>query len=206
MALESIADLRRALPLAAARPSSDFDLNPGTRPGPRRLQPAAVLVAVEEGPDGRPRVILTRRSAALRHHPGQIAFPGGRCDEADADAAATALREAEEEVGLAPAQVEVIGRLPPHETVTGYMVTPVVGLVQGAFIPRPAPDEVAEVFTVPLAHVTDSRRYRVESRIWRGAPRAYYVVPWGPFYIWGATARMLRVLAAAADALAAEGA
>ncbi len=175
--------------------SSDFDLNPDFRlPEGRKLRPAGVLAAFVLQ-DGVPHVILTKRSSALKHHPGQIAFPGGKQDETDADVVAAALREAQEEVGLDPAQVEVLGCLPTHETVTSFLVTPVVARVRGSFAPRPEPGEVAEVFTVPLAHVTDPARFSVQSLRWRGMRRSYYTVPYGPYYIWGATARILRGLA-----------
>jgi 8-oxo-dGTP pyrophosphatase MutT (NUDIX family) len=192
------ADLRDLLLVALARggaASSDYDLNPGTvLPPGRRLRDAGVLVAVTDfGPE--PEVLLTKRSSALKHHPGQIAFPGGKIDPGDADATAAALREAQEEIGLDPGAVEVLGLLEPHETVTGFTVTPVLGLVQQPFEARPEPGEVAEVFRVPLAHVTDPRRYSVQSRSWRGTQRRYYTVPYGPYYIWGATARILRGLA-----------
>lgn len=174
--------------------SSDFDLNPGTvLPEGRKLRPAGVLVPVLcEGPA---RLILTMRSSALKHHPGQIAFPGGKQDEGDADVVAAALREAHEEIGLDPANVEVLGTLPPHETVTGFLMTPVLGRVRAGFTPRPEAGEVAEVFDVPLAHVLCRSAYRIEGRRWRGTRRLYYTVPWGPYYIWGATARILRGMA-----------
>jgi 8-oxo-dGTP pyrophosphatase MutT (NUDIX family) len=180
---------------AASAPSSDYDLNPGvTLPEGRRLRPAAVLVAIEtSGAD--PRVILTMRSSALRHHPGQIAFPGGKQDAGDPGLHATALREAHEEVGLAPEAVEILADLPRHETVTGFDITPVLARVTGAFTPVAEPGEVAEVFTVPLAHLLDPARFRVEQRRWKGTWRRYYTVPYGPYYIWGATARILRVMA-----------
>jgi len=175
--------------------SSDYDLNPGTRlPEGRRLRPAAVLVAVAgEGPAA--RVLLTKRSSALRHHPGQIAFPGGKQDAGDADLHATALREAHEEIGLAPGAVDILADLPRHETVTGFDVTPVLARIHAPFVPRAEPGEVAEAFAVPLAHVLAPDRFRVERRRWKGAWRHYYVVPFGPYYIWGATARILRELA-----------
>ncbi|MGD9864974.1 MAG: CoA pyrophosphatase [Pseudodonghicola sp.] len=187
------------LQAALARPgegTSDFDLNPDFRlPEGRRLRPAGVLVPVSLI-SGAPRVILTKRSSALKHHPGQIAFPGGKQDEGDADAVAAALREAEEEIGLPRDMPEILGTLPAHETVTGFQVTPVLAVLERGFDPRPEPGEVAEVFEVPLEHVLDPANYIVESRIWRGMRRHYFTVPYGPYYIWGATARMLRVLAA----------
>ncbi|MGQ0609620.1 MAG: CoA pyrophosphatase [Paracoccaceae bacterium] len=179
---------------ALSRPgggSSDFDLNPGlVLPPGRVLRQAAVLVPVWGD-----RLILTKRASHLAHHPGQIAFPGGKVDASDTSHEAAALREAEEEIGLPPGGVEVLGRLARHETVTGYDVTPVLGLVRAAFEPRPEAGEVEEVFTVPLAHVLEPARYRIERRLWRGEWRRFYAVPYGPYYIWGATARILRGLA-----------
>ncbi len=176
--------------------SSDFDLNPETvLPAGRKLRPAGVLVPISVA-TGTPRLILTKRSSALKHHPGQIAFPGGKQDEGDADVTATALREAQEEIGLPPDLPEILGHLPTHETVTSFTVTPVVAILRAPFQLIPEPGEVDEVFSVPLAHVLNPANYIVESRRWRGHKRYYYTVPFGPYYIWGATARMLRGLAA----------
>ncbi|MEN8740656.1 MAG: CoA pyrophosphatase [Phaeobacter gallaeciensis] len=175
--------------------SSDFDLNPEmSLPQARKLRPAGVLVPISLA-SGAPRVILTKRSSALKHHPGQIAFPGGKVDEGDRDVTHTALREAWEEIGLPQDLPEVLGALPTHETVTSFTVTPVVALLRSEFDIRPEVGEVAEVFSVPLSHVLDPANYIIESRRWRGTRRRYYTVPYGPYYIWGATARMLRQFA-----------
>ncbi|MBL8563492.1 MAG: CoA pyrophosphatase [Gemmobacter sp.] len=175
--------------------SSDYDLNPEfSLPSGQLLRPAAVLIAICERPEG-PSVLLTKRASGLKHHPGQIAFPGGKIDETDPTPEAAALREAQEEVGLSPALVQVLGRLPSHETVTGYTVSPILAHVPARFTPRAEAGEVEEVFHVPLAHVADLGKFRVEQRMWRGQWRRYYAVPYGPYYIWGATARMLRALA-----------
>lgn len=183
-----------ALALPAGE-SSDFDLNPpASLPPGRVLRPAAVLIALWVRPEG-VRVILTKRASHLKHHPGQIAFPGGKVDAGDSGPEAAALREAHEEIGLAPNRVQVVGVLPNHETVTGFVVTPILSVVRDDFMPVPEQGEVEEVFSVPLAHVMNPARYAIEKRLWRGEWRRYYAVPFGPYYIWGATARILRGLA-----------
>ncbi|MXQ08269.1 CoA pyrophosphatase [Alphaproteobacteria bacterium GH1-50] len=191
-------DLRDRLVRAATRtdrPSSDFDLNPSVvLPENRKLRAAGVLIGVIEGGGGA-RVLLTKRSSALKHHPGQIAFPGGKVDPVDADVVAAAIRETHEETGVPPETIEVIGTLAPHETVTGFQVTPVLALLTPPSAYRREAGEVDEVFEVPLAHLLDARNYSVQSRLWRGQSRSYFTVPWGPYYIWGATARILRGLA-----------
>lgn len=195
---DPLATLKAALSCESAA-SSDFDLNPDVvLPKGRKLRSAGVLVPIEIR-DDIPHVILTKRASHLKHHPGQIAFPGGKQDENDADVIAAALREAREEIGLPSGIVDVLGTLPTHETVTSFSVTPVLGHVRDTFDVIPEPGEVDEVFRVPLAHVTTSARFSVQSRRWQGQRRHYFTVPFGPYYIWGATARILRGLAERMD-------
>lgn len=191
---DPIPSLKRAIECAGGA-SSDFDLNPDVvLPENRVLRPAAVLVPVTMV-SGQAEVILTKRSSGLKHHPGQIAFPGGKKDETDTNLAETALREAEEEIGLPRGIVSILGEMPVHETVTGFRVTPMVAHVTERFDAVPEAGEVDEVFKVPLSHFAGPAQFQIQSRRWRGMRRSYYTVPYGPYYIWGATARMLRVLA-----------
>lgn len=188
-------DLRQSLLDALSRKgdvSSDFDLNPDISAPDRPLAPAGVLIGIAETTR---MVLLTKRSARLKHHPGQIAFPGGRQDPTDPTPIAAALREAQEETGLPQGIVEVLGTLPHHQTVTNYHVTPVVALINADFDHIAEAGEVSEIFEVPLDHLLDLRNYRIEARHWQGRKRYYYTVPFGPYYIWGATGRILRGLA-----------
>jgi len=148
-------------------------------------------------------VLLTQRTDHLTNHPGQISFPGGRAEPHDDDTAATALREAEEEIGLDAARVEVLGSMPTYTTGTGFIVTPIVGLVQPDFVLRVDPFEVAAVFEVPLAFLMDPANHRRHAIEVAGARREFLSMPWDGtdeegrpqhFFIWGATAAMLRNL------------
>jgi 8-oxo-dGTP pyrophosphatase MutT (NUDIX family) len=148
-------------------------------------------------------VLLTQRTDHLSDHPGQISFPGGRAEASDADAVATALREAHEEIGLEAFEVEILGSLPTYTTGTGFIVTPVVGLVQPGAVLRPDPIEVAEVFEVPLAWLMDPANHQRHAVDLLGATREFFSIPWQGedaqgvprrYFIWGATAAMLRNL------------
>lgn len=156
----------------------------------RPLKPAAVLLLVVNHP-GDPTVVFTQRTAHLADHAGQISFPGGRVEEGDEAAEHTALREAEEEIGIARDKVELLGRLPEYHTSTGYRVTPVVGWAEPPLTYSPDPHEVADVFEVPLAFLLDAGNHRYESAFYKGRMRKYWAMPYGERFIWGATAGML---------------
>lgn len=161
----------------------------------RPMADAAVLIGLVDRPQGL-QVLLTQRSARLSSHSGQIAFPGGKTDPQDADAVATALRESEEEVGLAPAQVRVLGSLPLYTTGSAYRVTPVVALVDPAHALAPNPEEVSAVFEVPLAFLMNPAHHRHHYVMWQEVQRHWISMPYQDGseerYIWGATAGMLR--------------
>lgn len=193
-ALHTDPPLAHAYPqLEPIRPPSDFDLNPEARAelGPGLSQrPAAVLVPVVERSEL--TLLLTRRTDHLPAHAGQIAFPGGKIDDADESPVAAALREAEEEVGLARAHVEPLGFLDPYRTGTGFRIVPVVAMVRPDFTLSLNEGEVAEAFEVPLSFLMDPANYRLDTRIIAGRERRYYAIPYRDHYIWGATAGMLK--------------
>ena len=174
-------------------PRGDHDLNPGLAP-PEHPTQAAVLVAVVDRAEGL-TVLLTQRTRHLAAHAGQISFPGGHLEPDDVDAVAAALRETEEEIGLPRARVEIIGRLDTYFTRTGFVVTPVVGVVTPPFELRPDPFEVEEAFEVPLAFVLDPAKRERRARVFEGVERHFWALPWGERFIWGATAGMLVNLA-----------
>jgi len=176
-------------------------IGPGAPPGDEGAPgdagdptPAAVLVGLVERSDG-PALLLTQRTEHLRDHAGQICFPGGRIEAADAGPTAAALREAEEEIGLDPARVGVLGELPTYQTITGFRIHPVVGWVSPPFTLRPDPYEVAEVFEVPLRFALDPENHRRQSYRRGSLTRGYYVLPYQGRFIWGATAGILVNLA-----------
>jgi 8-oxo-dGTP pyrophosphatase MutT (NUDIX family) len=157
------------------------------------LRDAAVLIGVIDDPD-EARVILTKRTDKLRKHAGQIAFPGGGIDESDLSPEEAALREAEEEIGLDPRFVETVGRLPQYLAGTGFRIQPVLAVVQPGFVITPNPDEVESVFEVPLAFLMNPDNHQQDSRVWQGAVRHFYVMPYRERHIWGITAGIIRTL------------
>ena len=176
--------------------SSDYDLNQtDTLPSDRKLSKAGVLVGICCSEQNQPSLLLTKRAAHLKNHPGQIAFPGGRFEIEDDTIINTALREAEEEIGLDRSIPKKFGVLPNHETVTGFLVTPIVFQLPDKLDLKVDRNEVDEVFYVPLKHICNLENYRIQARKWQKKLRYYYTVPYGPHYIWGATARILYGLA-----------
>ncbi|MGA2493691.1 MAG: CoA pyrophosphatase [Roseiarcus sp.] len=202
----SAEDLRRlARARLAAEPAADVFSSLLARRGDHALdglaidpqtvaaaRPAAVLAPIIPRPEGL-TMLLTLRAAHLRSHSGQVAFPGGKIDAGETPGE-TALREAREEIGLAPSLVEPLGWLDPYLTGTGYRVTALVALIDPAFAPTLNPDEVADVFETPFAFLMDAANHRLEERQWRGRTRKFYAMPYRERYIWGVTAGILRNL------------
>lgn len=185
-------DLDRVRLVLHREPSpASFVLEDGV--GDEELTPAAVLFPIVQRNEA-PTVLLTQRTTHLKDHPGQISFPGGRRESADPSPAHTALREAAEEIGLSEAQVDIVGYLPEYRTATGFRVTPVVALVTPPFDLQLDSFEVAEVFEVPLAFLLDPANHQQHSLHYRGKLRHYYAMPYGRYFIWGATAGIIMSL------------
>ncbi|MFM9863355.1 MAG: CoA pyrophosphatase [Micropepsaceae bacterium] len=192
------ADLRRRIGERLAFGShpepkrGDFDLNPRMRDGQtstRVLRPAAVLIPIIERPSGL-SVLFTRRADHLARHAGQVSFPGGRVDDEE-DSIAAALRETEEEVGLARSYVDVRGELDRYETGTGFAIQPFVAFVRDGFELKIDASEVAEAFEVPFVFLMDRHNHKQETATWQGRERRYYAMQYERHYIWGATAGIL---------------
>jgi 8-oxo-dGTP pyrophosphatase MutT (NUDIX family) len=167
----------------------DHDLNPGMGL-PARQTPCAVLVPIIDHA-GQLSVLFTQRTDHLANHPGQISFPGGRCEPGDATLEDAALREAKEEIGLERETATVLGRLDDYVTRTGFRVTPVVALIRPPLVLTPDANEVAGVFEVPLEFLMNPANHRRFSRRFQDVERAFYAVPFVKHYIWGATAGMI---------------
>ena len=171
--------------------SSDFDLNPDMAFNQKsNFLEASVLIPVLTFKKDL-EILLTKRSINLKNHPGQIAFPGGKKEKFDSSPIETALRETEEEVGLSPHLVEIIASLPKHKTATGFIIKPYIGAISLPFEETLRCGEVDEIFTIPFNHILNEENFSIQTRKWNGSQRKYYVIPYGPYYVWGATARIL---------------
>ena len=174
--------------------TSDNDLMENEEVRTENLTEAAVLIPIVERKNGL-KVILTKRSNNLKQHPGQVSFPGGKSEKTDKSLVATALRETREEIGINNKNVEILGQLSKHVTITGFKITPFIGKIRTGFSTKIQTSEVSEIFEVPLSYLSNPKNFRVESVKWKGKKRFFYSIPYGPYYIWGATARILKNLA-----------
>lgn len=174
--------------------TSDNDLMENEVVRTENLIEAAVLIPIVERNNGL-KVILTKRSNNLKQHPGQVSFPGGKSEKTDKSLVATALRETKEEIGINNKNVEILGQLSKHVTITGFKITPFIGKIRTGFSTKIQISEVSEIFEVPLSYLSNPKNFRVESVKWKGKKRFFYSIPYGPYYIWGATARILKNLA-----------
>jgi 8-oxo-dGTP pyrophosphatase MutT (NUDIX family) len=181
-------------PAAQGVRRGDLDLDPALweRAGVKATKPASVLVPIVDR--SAPTVLLTERTADLASHAGQVAFPGGKIEPADESPVAAALREAREEVGLAPTLVEPIGYLDLYLTFSGFRILPTVARVRPEFMLTLNPGEVTEAFEVPLDFLMNPQNHQRKTRDWKGIARDYYAMPFGDHYIWGVTAGILRNL------------
>ena len=189
----SVTWLRRHFATAPALAASVYG-DEGVRPEAQDLKPASVLVSIVDRSDEAPgglTMLLTRRAAHLKDHSGQVSFPGGRVAPGDPSPEATALREAHEEIGLDPRRVELLGRMPEYRTRTGFVITPVIGVIAPPLELRRDANEVEEIFEVPLAFLMDPANHQRQSREWQGQLRWFYAMPYQEHYIWGATAGMV---------------
>ncbi len=171
--------------------SSDFDLLPSLNVKKIECKPAAVLIPIIFDNSG-PSVVFTKRAKKLKDHPGQISFPGGKEERSDFSEIETVIRECREEIYLKSVDINILGRLPPHETVTGYLISPFVASIRNYQKLKPQLSEVEEIFKVPLSFLLNKENMRVQNRKCNDHERRYYIIPYGPYYIWGATARIIK--------------
>ena len=174
--------------------SSDFEFSPHLQHLDLKFRPAAVLISITYD-KGEPKVVFTRRAKNLKQHPGQIAFPGGKVDQTDSSEMETAIRECFEEISLSPSDIDMLGMLPRHNTVTGYCISPFVAIIKNYEKLKPDSSEVSEIFKVPLEFLLEKKNMQLQSWVYSGHIRSYYAITYGPYYIWGATARIIKTFA-----------
>lgn len=160
----------------------------------KTLRDAGVLICVVDRDDDDLNIILTERPKSMPTHPGQVALPGGKVDRTDAGPVAAAIREAEEEIGLNPDDVEIVGKSDLYLTRTGFSITPVIGLVPNDFVANPDPHEVDDVFETPLSFLMNPDNHIKKSALWQGSQRHYLEMPHNGRHIWGVTAGVIHAL------------
>lgn len=172
----------------------DHNLNPGFHEHviKKAVKAAAVLIPIVERRDGM-NVVFTMRTEKLKSHSGQVAFPGGKIDEGDASAQTAALRETHEEIGIIPDAIEILGQMPDYHTGSGYLISPVVGMIDNKAKYQANPHEVEYIFEVPLEFLMNPENHHIGSRVFQNIERHYYEMPWGEHYIWGVTAGIVRM-------------
>ena len=173
--------------------SSDFDLFSSLNVTKMTFKSAAVLVPITFE-NNEPMVVLTKRSKTLKEHSGQIAFPGGKVEKEDSCEMETAIRESFEEINLSSLDINILGTLPKHLTITGYSIRPFVAIIKNVKKMRPTPSEVSEIFQIPLEFLINKNNMQMQDLKFNGPKRCYYAIPYGPYYIWGATARIIKTL------------
>lgn len=173
--------------------SSDFDLFSSLNVTKMTFKSAAVLVPITFE-NKEPMVVLTKRAKTLKEHSGQIAFPGGKVEKEDACEMETAIRESFEEINLGSLDINILGMLPKHLTITGYSISPFVAIIKNVKKMRPTPSEVSEIFQIPLEFLINKNNMQMQDLNFNGPKRYYFAIPYGPYYIWGATARIIKTL------------
>jgi len=180
--------------ISSSQEHGDHNLNPDLKPDAPYKESSVLILFVHCEEDQTLSILFTKRAKSLSNHPGQISFPGGCKDDIDKDMIETALRETEEETGLSKKDVTILGTMEKYITRTGFEVTPVIGLISGPVITTPEPNEVDEIFEVPLEYILKEKNLKIETLLYQGKDRQFYALSYNEQYIWGATAGMMKEL------------